>query len=126
MSCPPQPTSYIGCGREADGADFFFIGDVYRRINFPEQAVPLYRVAIVRLTLPAPKIAALRGLAYAEALLESPPAAETAMHEGSHLCQCGGVLPSGRQVPKMRLMLFASRSSSLKLITLVRECPIRA
>jgi tetratricopeptide (TPR) repeat protein len=67
--------------READGADFFFVGDVYRRVNFPEQAVPLYREAIARLSQPAPKIAALRGLAYAEALLENPAAAEAAMRQ---------------------------------------------
>jgi hypothetical protein len=68
---------------EADGADFFFIADTYRRDNFPEQAVPLYREAIVRMSQPAPKIAALRGLGYAEALLETPAAAEAAMDEAT-------------------------------------------
>jgi hypothetical protein len=68
---------------EADGADFFFIADAYRRDNFPEQAVPLYREAIGRTSQSAPKIAALRGLGYAEALLESPAAAEAAMHKAT-------------------------------------------
>jgi hypothetical protein len=65
---------------EADGADFFFIGDTYRHDGFPEQAVPLYREAIAKLSQPAPKIAALRGLGYAEAILEHAPAADEAMH----------------------------------------------
>jgi tetratricopeptide (TPR) repeat protein len=69
--------------READGSDFFFIGDTYRHDNFPEQAVPLYREAIARLTQPAPKIAALRGLGYAEALLENPPSAEAALRQAT-------------------------------------------
>lgn len=66
---------------EADGADFFFIADTYRHDNFPEQAVPLYREAIARASQPAQKIAALRGLGYAEALLEDPAAAEAAMRQ---------------------------------------------
>ena len=66
--------------QEATGEDYFFIADSYRSDHFPELAVPLYKEAIARLTTqPANQIAALRGLGYAEVLIEEPKAAHAAM-----------------------------------------------
>lgn len=98
--------------READGADFFFIGDTYRHDNFPEQAVPLYREAIARLAQPAPKIAALRGLGYAEALLENPAAAETAMSQAA-------VVNATANYPQ--IVKFQNQANTLRVWVVVSE-----
>jgi hypothetical protein len=67
-------------GKAATGQDYFFIGDSYRSDHFPEIAVPLYKEAIARLNeQPASQIAALRGLAYADVLVEQPEAAHVAL-----------------------------------------------
>ena len=66
---------------EASGADFLFIGDAYRTDHYPELAIPLYKDALARLTQPADKITALRGIGYAEALIENSSAANAAMKE---------------------------------------------
>jgi hypothetical protein len=65
--------------KEASGADFLFIGDAYRMDHYPELAIPLYKEALERLSQSADKITALRGLGYAEALIEEPRAANAAM-----------------------------------------------
>jgi hypothetical protein len=66
--------------RVATGEDYFFIADSYRSDHFPQLAVPLYKEAIIRLNAqPANQIAALRGLGYADVLLEEPKAAHAAL-----------------------------------------------
>ncbi len=76
--------------REANGADFLFIGDAYRMDHHPELSVPLYKEALARLAQPTDRITAFRGLGYADALIEEPKDANAAMSQAVTVSEHSG------------------------------------